>query len=101
MDRLLNSLMEIGLIDDEEKDNPANGGEGVLSAILRAIDTTYWHSDPFGKGGGNHPGFYMGRPVAVVRAAIRLQIEGGENQMSEELKNHLFEVRLVVLKTAD
>ena len=93
MDRLLNSLMEIGLIDDQEKDNPA-GGEGVLSAILRAIDTTYWHSDPFGKGGGNHPGFYMGRPVAVVRAAIRLQVEGGENQMSEELKNQLFEVRL-------
>ena len=25
MDRLLNSLMEIGLIDDEEKDNPAGG----------------------------------------------------------------------------
>lgn len=93
MDRLLNSLIEIGLIDDQEKENPA-GGEGVLSAMLRAIDTTYWHSDPFGKGGGNHPGFYMGRPVAVVRAALRLQVEGGENQMSEELKNHTFEVRL-------
>lgn len=93
MDRLLNSLMEIGLIDDQEKESP-NGGEGVLSALLRAIDSTYWHSDPFGKGGGNHPGLYMGRPVAVVRAALRLQIEGGQSMMSEELKNHLFEVRL-------
>ena len=62
--------------------------------MLRAIDTSYWHSDPFGKGGANHPSFYMGRPVAVVRAKIRLQVEGGENGMSDDLKKYLFQVRL-------
>ena len=93
LDRLLNSLMNIGMIDDLEQ-GQSSTGEGVLSALLRAIDTTYWHADPFGKGGGSHPSFYMGRPVAVVRAKIRLQIEGGENNMSEELRNHKFQVKL-------
>ena len=75
MDRLLNSLMEIGLIDDEEKDNPA-GGEGVLSAILRAIDTTYWHSDPFGKGGGNHQDSTWGGQLQLYeqRSDYRLKV---------------------------
>ena len=93
MDRLLHSLMEIGMTDELEKDIPESG-EGALSAMLRAIDTTYWHSDPFGKGGANHPSFFMGRPVAVVRAKIRLQVEGGENGMSEDLKKYPFQVRL-------
>ena len=81
--------------DDEEKDNPA-GGEGVLSAIslperlIQPIGTLVIHLARVEV----TIAFYMGRPVAVVRAAIRLQVEGGENQMSEDLKNRLFEVRL-------
>ncbi len=94
MDRMLNQLMEIGLTDEIEKDSNVEGGEGALSALLRAIDSTYWHMDPFAKGGINHPTFYMGRPVAMVRAVIRLQLEGGENSMSEELKNYNFQVKL-------
>ena len=94
MDRMLNQLMETGLTDEIEKDSNIEGGEGALSALLRAIDSTYWHMDPFAKGGINHPTFYMGRPVAMVRAVIRLQLEGGENNMSEELKNYNFQVKL-------
>ena len=94
LDRMLNQLMEIGLTDEIEKASNIEGGEGALSALLRAIDTTYWHMDPFAKGGINHPTFYMGRPVAMIRAVIRLQLEGGENNMSEELKNHHFQVKL-------
>ncbi len=94
MDRMLNQLMEIGLTDEIEKDSNIEGGEGALSALLRAIDSTYWHMDPFAKGGINHPTFYMGRPVAMLRAVIRLQLEGGENNMSEELKNYNFQVKL-------
>lgn len=94
MDRMLNQLMETGLTDEIEKDSNLEGGEGALSALLRAIDSTYWHMDPFAKGGINHPTFYMGRPVAMVRAVIRLQLEGGENNMSEELKNYNFQVKL-------
>ena len=98
---LINSLIEIGLVDDLERgkwdDNNAagnTGGEGVLSAILRAIDTTSWHSDPYGTGGMDHPAFYMGRPVAVVRAKLRLEVEEASGPLSEELANHLFQVRL-------
>ena len=94
LDRMLNQLMEIGMTDEIEKASNIEGGEGALSALLRAIDTTYWHMDPFAKGGINHPTFYMGRPVAVIRAVIRLQLEGGENNMSEELKNYHFQVKL-------
>ena len=94
MDRMLNQLMEIGLTDEIEKNMNVDGGEGALSALLRAIDTTYWHMDPFAKGGISHPTFYMGRPVAMLRAVIRLQLEGGENNMSEELKNYNFQVKL-------
>ena len=93
MNRLLNSLMEIGMTDELET-GIENSGEGALSAMLRTIDTSYRHSDPFGKGGANHPSFYMGRPVAVVRAKIRLQLEGGENGMSDNLKKYQFQVRL-------
>lgn len=93
LDRIINSLMDVGRIDEQER-NLENAGEGVLSALLRAIDTTYWHSDPYGKGGINHPSFYMGRPVAVVRALLRLQVEGGWTQLSEAQRKHAFQVKL-------
>ena len=105
MDRLLNSLMEIGYIDDiergswDDEDDESgdfsgeNTGEGVLSSLLRAIDTTNWHSDPYGKGGDDYPVFYMGRPVAVVRAVLRLEVSQ-TSPMPDSLRNHLFEVRL-------
>jgi len=103
MDRLLNSLMDIGYTDDiergiwddvgEEDFSGENTGEGVLSALLRAIDTTNWYSDPYGKGGDEYPVFYMGRPVAVVRAVLRLEVSQA-TPMPENLRNHAFEVRL-------
>jgi len=93
LDAVLNALIERGEIDEQEGDL-ANAGEGVLSALLRAIDTTYWHADPFGKGGPSHPAFYMGRPVAVVRAVMRLQVEGGLPAMSEAQRKHAYQVRL-------
>ena len=114
MDRLLHSLINIGLIDDIERGkwddldedgdgqidedemgdfSGTNTGEGVLSSLLRAIDTSNWHSDPYGKGGDDYPVFYMGRPVAVVRAVLRLEVSQ-TTPMPENLKNHHFEVRL-------
>ena len=114
LDRLLHSMIDIGLVDDIERgkwddlDENADGeldedemgdfsgentGEGVLSAILRAIDTTNWHSDPYGKGGDDYPAFYMGRPVAVVRAVLRLEVSQ-TTPMPENLRKHAFEVRL-------
>ena len=80
LDAVLNALMERGEVDEQEGELE-DAGEGVLSALLRAIDTTYWHSDPYGKGGPSHARFYMGRPVAVVRAVMRLQVEGASRNV--------------------
>ena len=50
----------------------------------------------------DHPAFYMGRPVAVVRAKLRLEVEDASGPLSEELANHLFQVRLgAVSKSID
>ncbi|MBT3771307.1 MAG: hypothetical protein HOE92_02655 [Euryarchaeota archaeon] len=105
-DNFLNKLYEIGLIDEVERgssyeyeDNLSSaGGEGVLSALLRAIDTTYWDMDPFGKGGSDHPAFYMGRPIAVVRAKLRLEIDESERTMSDALRKYSFDVKLGLLE---
>lgn len=97
LDAVLNALMERGEVDEQEGELE-DAGEGVLSALLRAIDTTYWHSDPYGKGGPSHAAFYMGRPVAVVRAVMRLQVEGGLPAMSEAQRKHAYQVRLGAIK---
>lgn len=101
----LNKLIEIGLVDEVERGSAfepedsleSSGGEGVLSALMRAIDTTYWNMDPFGKGGSDHPAFYMGRPVAVVRAKLRLEIDESERAMSDALRKHSFDIKLGLL----
>lgn len=49
--------------------------ESPLSALLRAIDTTLWTVDPLGQGGEEHLSLLVGRPIAVVRALLRLEVE--------------------------
>jgi len=50
-------------------DPPASS---ALSALLRAIDTTLWTVDTFASVGSPTVAGLVGRPVAVVRAALRL-----------------------------
>jgi hypothetical protein len=49
--------------------------ESVLSALLRAIDTTLWSVDTYGGLGSEHIAGLVGRPVAVVRATLSLEIK--------------------------
>lgn len=49
-------------------------GESALSALLRAIDTTLWTIDPFGSTGTGALAALVGRPVAVVRATLSLEL---------------------------
>lgn len=49
--------------------------ESALSAFLRAIDTTLWTVDAFAQMGNEHIAGLVGRPVAVVRATLRLEID--------------------------
>jgi hypothetical protein len=49
--------------------------ESALSAMLRAIDTTLWTVDTFAGLGTSHIAGLVGRPIAVVRALLRLDID--------------------------
>ncbi len=54
-------------------DNDTND-ESVLSSLLRAIDTTLWTIDTFAALGSEHVAGLVGRPIAVVRAQLRLEL---------------------------
>ena len=49
--------------------------ESALSALLRVVDTTAWTTDPFGALGTEHPSALVGRPIAVVRMQLRIEVE--------------------------
>jgi hypothetical protein len=49
--------------------------ESALSALLRAIDTTLWTVDTFSNLGTAHIVGLVGRPIAVVRATLKLEID--------------------------
>ena len=51
------------------------GPESALSAMLRAIDTTLWTVDSFAALGSEHVAGLVGRPIAVVRAQLRLELQ--------------------------
>jgi hypothetical protein len=93
-DALLNQLILSGL--DDELDPTRE--EGVLSALLRAIDTTRWDIDRFGTSGNEHLATFMGHPIAVVRAKVRLEVdERGDGTTSEELLRRIFQIRVGAL----
>ncbi len=49
--------------------------DSALTALLRAIDTTLWSVDAFAQMGSEHIVGLVGRPIAVVRATLRLEID--------------------------
>jgi hypothetical protein len=71
-------LMATGMVaaDARERAGEAAGSEqeSALSAFLRAVDTTLWTVDTFAHLGTEHIAGLIGRPVAVVRATLRLDI---------------------------
>lgn len=48
--------------------------ESALSALLRTVDTTLWTVDPFGATGTEHVAGLIGRPIAVVRMTLQLNV---------------------------
>ena len=48
--------------------------ESALSALLRTVDTTLWTVDPFGTTGTEHVAGLLGRPIAVVRMTLQLNV---------------------------
>ena len=53
--------------EDTERETP-------LNSLLRAIDTTLWTVDPFGQHGTEFYSVLTGRPIAVVRARLKLEV---------------------------
>lgn len=48
--------------------------ESPLGALLRAVDTTLWSADPVGSAGTAPVSVLVGRPIAVVRIKLRLEL---------------------------
>lgn len=48
--------------------------ESALSALLRTVDTTLWTVDPFGTTGTEHVAGLIGRPIAVARMTLQLNV---------------------------
>lgn len=61
-----------------EADRPE---ESPLSALLRAIDTTLWTVDPIGMTGLEHVSVLTGRPIALVRARLQLEVQSDVDQL--------------------
>ncbi len=55
--------------------DPDGDRESALSALLRAIDTTLWTVDSFAALGGEHIAGLVGRPIAVVRTQLHLELQ--------------------------
>jgi hypothetical protein len=71
--RLAAGLVEA---DARARTDPAGApAESALSALLRAIDTTMWTVDPLGSIGTGAVAGLVGRPIAVVRALLRLDVD--------------------------
>jgi hypothetical protein len=68
----------VGLIEADAAARNASAAkperESALSALLRAIDTTLWTVDPLGTLGTGAVAGLVGRPIAVVRALLRLDV---------------------------
>jgi hypothetical protein len=78
-----------GLVDADARARKGRGvdptsdetaeAESALSAMLRAIDTTLWTVDTFAALGGEHVAGLVGRPIAVVRAQLRLELKPADD----------------------
>jgi hypothetical protein len=56
--------------------------ESTLSALLRAIDTTLWTVDTYASLGSEHIVGLVGRPIAVVRARLTLELKPDLDQVN-------------------
>ena len=100
--------------EDRELPTDERPGESPLSALLRAVDTTLWTVDPFGLTGLEHLSLLTGRPIALVRAALELEVRSDVAELPldaeaaaarqarfDALAGTAFPVRLGALTRAD
>ena len=83
------AALATALVQRDAADRNVRGArsESPLSALLRVIDTTLWTVDPFGATGREYFASLTGRPIAVVRASLLLEVPsdaGDYPQLSAE-----------------
>jgi hypothetical protein len=64
---------------------PGSPRESALAALLRVVDTTAWSVDPLGSIGTEHPSSLVGRPIAVLRMAVSIEIDSDINSVPPQL----------------
>ncbi|CAH0137562.1 hypothetical protein SRABI26_00392 [Arthrobacter sp. Bi26] len=64
-----------GLVAADAAGRAGSAPESSLSALLRAVDTTLWNVDSLASLGTEHVAGLVGRPVAVVRTQLRLELQ--------------------------
>lgn len=110
-------LIAAGVVrsDVHNRATQSPSSESSLTSLLRAIDTTLWTVDTYGTLGSSSVAGLVGRPIAVVRATLRLDAPddldeviisaagGAEERRAafELLREQRFPVRLGDLQRSD
>lgn len=101
--------------DIRERDSQLPPTETSLAAMLRAIDSTLWTVDTYSALGSGHVAGLVGRPIAVVKATLRLDIPDDLDEVQvasdteatarrrtfEALRDESFPVKLGDLQRSD
>ncbi len=95
LQEFLDGLLAEGLQDTQQGTGTGARSESALAALLRMIDATLWTVDPIGREGDEHLSVLVGRPLALVRAKLKLEIEDGP--LTDELARRPLPVRLGAL----
>ncbi|HEX6066331.1 MAG TPA: hypothetical protein VFZ04_18995, partial [Longimicrobiales bacterium] len=73
-----------GVVQADVAARNAGIGSTSLSALLRAIDSTLWTVDTYAAVGSPSVAGLIGRPVAIVRATLRLDVPDDLDEVSLE-----------------
>ena len=89
---MVKGLLVQGEQDARRAEETEESVETALGAMLRMIDSTLWTVDPLGREGNEHLSVLLGRPLALVRASLRLETMDLDEQ--SDLARMAFDVRL-------
>src|SRR5690606_8576649 len=98
--------------DVAARDTGAATAGSALATLLRAVDTALWSVDTFGAVGPASVAGLVGRPIAVVRATLRLEVPDDVDLVStadpdarravfEALREQRFPLQLGSIERAD
>jgi hypothetical protein len=100
--------------DVQNRASATPSADSSLTTLLRAIDTTLWTVDTYGSLGSSTVAGLVGRPIAVVKATLRLDVPDDLNDVNlngadasarraafEALRDQAFPVQLGDLQRSD